>query len=299
MLERSPFGKYAERSSFRWDASQVVDVGRKFSTKAKCYSERNDMKKAVVLFSGGVDSTYLVAKIAQDYDWLILLTYKVPGMINVNFSSRSFEQLQRILGNKLEHRIIDIREFINLKRGGVGQCLKDNVRYKFFYSWCMGCKVAMHLYTIQFCHDNSIDCVLDGSNYYDIHALEQHKDAKDLFASIYQTHGVTILAPYYYDEAVPVLNQNKVISFLRFTGLYKDSTESRVRYLETLGIKIGKGFFSQYRKTQPSCLTSLFFNGVRLLLKGFFKEKSDCSARKQDYLDYISDKFDKGSTRYV
>ena len=249
------------------------------------------MKTGVVLFSGGVDSTYTVARSVKDFDKLILLTYIVPGMVNEKLSSRSFSQLQKVCGDRLEHRIIDIKDFVNSQRGGALQCLQDNFKYKFLYSWCLGCKVAMHLYTIKFCKEHGIDCVLEGSNFYDAHALEQHKDVKGLLAEIYKTYGITLTAPYYYDESVHVLNANKIVAFLRFTGLYKDSTESRVKYLKKLGIDMGRGVFSQYRSTQPSCLMSLVFNAMRLPLKLIFKEQGGCCTLKYGYLNYISDKF--------
>ena len=249
------------------------------------------MKKAVVLFSGGVDSTYTVARIAENFDKLVLITYKVPGMINVDFSSRSFLQLKRIFGDKLTHEIIDIKEYVQTKRGGVAQCFRDNLKYKFLYSWCMGCKVSMHLHTMQFCKDNGIDVVIEGSNYYDAHALEQQKDVKGLLADIYKTYGITIITPYYYDESIHSFHNNPLINILRFSGLYKDATESRIKYLKNLGIDLGKGFFSHYRSTQPSCLMSLFFNGVRLPLKLIFREQGGCCILNYGYLNYISDKF--------
>jgi cysteine desulfurase len=249
------------------------------------------MKTAVVLFSGGVDSTYTVARSANDFDKLVLITYKVPGMINVNFSSRSFLQLKKIFGDKLTHEIIDITEQVQTKRGGGVQCFRDNFKYKFLYSWCMGCKVSMHLHTIQLCKDNGIAFVIEGSNYYDANALEQRKDAKSLLADIYKTYGITIITPYYYDESVHSFHNNPLIDALRFFGLYKDATESRIKYLKSLGIDLGKGFFSQYRSTQPSCFMSLFFNGLRLSLKLIFREQGGCCTLNYGYLNYISDKF--------
>ncbi len=249
------------------------------------------MNTAVVLFSGGVDSTYTVVKSVDKYDKLVLITYLVPGMINEKFSSRSFLQLQRIYGHKLEHHIIDIRKFITSSRGGPLRCVLDNLKYKFLYSWCLGCKCAMHMYTIKYCKAQGIDCVLDGSNFYDSHALEQHKDVKGLLAEIYKTYGIMIVAPNYYDESVHSLNNNKIISLLRFIGLYKDSTENRVVFLKSLGIELGKGLYSQYRSTQPSCLMSLVFNLLRLPLKVIFKEQGGCCTLKYGYLNYISDKF--------
>ena len=114
------------------------------------------MKTGVVLFSGGIDSTYIVVKCARDFGRLILLTYKTPGMVRVKMSKKSSKQLIRLFGDKIVHNIIDISDFVHSIRGGAFQCIKDNLKYGFFYSWCLGCKIGMHLYTIDFCRKNNI-----------------------------------------------------------------------------------------------------------------------------------------------
>jgi PP-loop superfamily ATP-utilizing enzyme len=160
------------------------------------------MKQGILMFSGGVDSTYTVLKIAKDFDKLILLTYKTPGMINVNFSKRSYRQLKKIFGKKISNKIIDIGNFVYFLRGGILKCVQDNLKYKFYYSWCLGCKLAMHLYTISYCKKNNIKVVLDGSNAYDLHALEQHQDVKEAFHNIYQENGINFRSPFYHEKGI-------------------------------------------------------------------------------------------------
>ena len=81
---------------------------------------------AVVVFSGGVDSTYIVARIAGQYDHLTLLTYRTPGMANVKFSKRSSSQLIDLFGDRIDHRIVDIRPFVKKVRGGAMRCMTAN-----------------------------------------------------------------------------------------------------------------------------------------------------------------------------
>ena len=93
---------------------------------------------------------------AATHDRLLLVTYRVPGMINVRFSERSAAQLRSTFGDKVEHRIIDIRGFVHEVRGGALRCVTDNLHYGFYYSWCLGCKLSMHLTTIDVCRRRGI-----------------------------------------------------------------------------------------------------------------------------------------------
>ena len=247
------------------------------------------MRTALVLFSGGIDSTYITTKTAEQFDKLILMTYRVPGMLGVERSRKMVEQLDRIFPGKLEHRIIDIRDFVNDRRGGVLDCIKDNVQYKFFYSWCMGCKVSMHLFTMDYCQEHGIGVVMDGSNFYDAHALEQHKSVKDLLSEVYRSRGVEFVTPHYFEAGVSS-DQRPDLEFLRALTLHKDSTEHRAAHLRKLKIDLGFSVGSQYRSNQPSCVTSVFFNAARIPLKAVFGEEEGCCFMSHGYLNYIADK---------
>ena len=70
-------------------------------------------KKAVILFSGGIDSSYLVLKTADEFEKVILLTYRVPTMVNVAATRKVADKLRDLIGHdKIEHTIVDIRGFI-------------------------------------------------------------------------------------------------------------------------------------------------------------------------------------------
>ena len=91
-----------------------------------------DKKKAVVLFSGGVDSTYIASKLINKFDEIRLITYCVPGMINVERSKISAAQLVKLYDNKISHEIIDLKEYVTSLRGGITTCIKDNFKYHFY-----------------------------------------------------------------------------------------------------------------------------------------------------------------------
>ena len=236
--------------------------------------------------SGGIDSTYIVIKVISEYDRLILITYKTPGMFRTEQSKKSAGQLKKLYGGKIIHHILDIREYTERVRGGILQCLKDNAEYKFFYSWCLGCKLSMHLFTAEFCKKNNIRRVLDGSSCYDEHALEQHEEVKEVFKKIYEKNGIEYDSPFYHEKGL-TRSKSRLKALLRNFSLFKDSTGFRVNHLKSLGIVIGKGLMSQYRSNQPSCYTSLFFNCPRALLTLLFDEK------KGKYLDYLHDKYSR------
>ena len=244
----------------------------------------NINKQAIVLFSGGIDSTYMVTQCAGDYEKLACITYKTPGMLNVGFSAINAGKLRKIFGEKITHEIIDISAVVLETRGGVADCLRDNLKYGYFYSWCLGCKLSMLLATIKYCKDRGINTVLDGSNKYDEHALEQQKPVKDLFASFYNSEGIEYLSPCYYDRDL-VIPSDKLTAVRRHIGIYRDTTEKRRALLEKMGFNFGMGVGAQYRKTQPSCVPSLFFNGARVLLKTLKKEKT------KNYRAYLNDKY--------
>ncbi len=241
------------------------------------------MNRAVVLFSGGIDSAYLALKSAPLYDELILNTYLVPGMINVKFSKKAARQLAALFGKKITHNIIDIRRFVYSIKGNAWGCLRDNLKYGFYCSWCLGCRLAMHLYTISFCKENGIRDVLEGSNLYDSESLAQNEDVINAIRKIYEEEGVELKTPFYYEENTAI-SKSRLLSLMRRIRAYKDSTAARVVFLKKNGINPGRGFYSTYRSTQPSCLTSVCFNAPKALLVNFRKED------REGYLKYIFDK---------
>ena len=246
-----------------------------------------DHKCAVVLFSGGVDSVYVATKIAQRYDRIALNTYRVPGMVWTERSVGSARQLEKLYPGKIEHNIIDIRDRILRMRGGARQCLRDNFSYHFFYAWCLGCKLGMHLATRDFCLAGGTTHVFDGSNAYDVHSLEQHEDAKEVFnEEVYEAHGLVFESPNYYEDGLSteMTTYEKLLAHL---VIYMPSHNPRAAHIASLGIDMGSKVGHQYRRCQPSCTTSLAFNGTRLFYKALLGEKP------KGYLRYIRDKIER------
>ncbi len=239
------------------------------------------------MFSGGIDSTYTAEKLSPLFDKIILNTYKTPGMKNVKASKKSFQQIKKKHGEKVIHNIIDISNFTNSIRRGILECIADNFKYRFFYSWCLGCKLSMHLYTINFCTQNNIKFVVDGSNYYDLHALEQKTKIKQFFEKIYKDNSITFIAPFYLEKNV-VVSKGFVKKILKHLRILQDNQKIRLNYLHKKGINMGAGILGQHRTIQPSCTISLFFNIPRLFFKFFLKheEKKGLAFLKQKLLNF-------------
>ncbi len=248
------------------------------------------MNSAIVLFSGGIDSSYTVMRSSDKYSHLILVTYRTPGMINLTLAEKTAGRIKKILGNKIEHRVIDIRKSIKKNRGNILDCLKANLKYRFFYSWCLGCKLGMHLYTIELCRQEGISTVLDGSSVNDAHALEQNRECENFFTQLYTVNGINFFSPFY-DEPCPANSSSTYMRLLCKTGLYKASTAARAEYLHKAGLATGPALISQYRTTQPSCVISLLFNIPRIFLKTIYKEKKD------RYLAYLKELADKNKKK--
>ena len=241
----------------------------------------------VVLFSGGVDSVYVVTRIAHRFERIILNTYRVPGMVWTERSRSSAQQLSRLYAGKIEHNILDITDQITRMRGGVRGCLKDNIKYRFFYAWCLGCKLGMHLFTRDFCLQHGVSSLFDGSNAYDVHSLEQHEDAKEVFNDkVYKPHGLQFESPNYYEDGLST-EMTPYEKLLAHLVIYKPSHTPRAAHIASLGIQMGGKVGHQYRHCQPSCTTSLAFNSTRLLYKAFIGEKP------KGYLRYIEDKIQR------
>ena len=115
-------------------------------------SENTGVKKALVLYSGGLDSTFVAALAAPELDKVHLLTYQVPTMYGVGRTLIHLEELRRLYGpEKIEHDMVDLRPLILLIRGGFFGIVRDCVRYRFAKPVCVGCKIVMHLSTIRHC----------------------------------------------------------------------------------------------------------------------------------------------------
>jgi 7-cyano-7-deazaguanine synthase in queuosine biosynthesis len=228
--------------------------------------KRENMKEILIHYSGGMDSSYLVAKLQDQYDRIHLVTFLVPYDTLANQTLPQVKELQKICDHaELTHQFISVKDNVLKVRGGLSQCERDNKSCGFAYSWCLGCKLTMHASMIVLAKRMNIKEVADGSQSNDIHAREQHEDTLNFVRAMYAEYGIEYSNPIYRDYA-PV----DAPTFFRRIELVDDSKTAR-DYLKDKGFKLPSRFFGQHRTNQPFCPVALCLNIARL----FRREKED------------------------
>lgn len=233
------------------------------------------MKNIAIHYSGGIDSTYLVYKINEQYDNIHLVTFLVPFDLLHHQTLKPLSELKKICRNKnILHQFININKNILHVRGGIIKCEQDNKKHQFAYSWCLGCKLVMHASMIIYCRKHGISEVADGSQANDLHATEQHPGTLKLISQLYSEFEIAYSNPIYNDY-----DQVKAPIFLRRIEFVDDSKKGR-EVLRQQGFKLPIRFIGQHRTNQPFCAMALLLNILRL----FRPEK------KQSITSYFNDK---------
>ena len=119
---------------------------------------------AIVLFSGGTDSTLTAAMYAKKYDKVHLITYDRFGIFEVENSRNNAKKLQDKYGqDKFVHKIIKFDKIF--KKVAYQKYVKNILKHGFMnLSTCGLCKLSMHVMTVVYCLENDIKIVADGAN---------------------------------------------------------------------------------------------------------------------------------------
>jgi hypothetical protein len=151
--------------------------------------------EAVVLYSGGSDSTLSVALIQEQYRKVHLVTYKRFGLWSIENTGRYVETLKERFGrDKFQHQIINIdRVFKYLSY----ESYCSNLRKHGFFllSTCGFCKLAMHVRTVVYCLENNVGHVCDGANKgMDIYPA-QMEPVLEMIKGMYEAFGIHYYTP--------------------------------------------------------------------------------------------------------
>ena len=121
-------------------------------------------ENAVLLFSGGSDSTAAAALLARKFDTVHLVTYSRLGIGDVTKSEKNFRRLAEHFGeNRMVHHLIDIERLY--RHIAYKQYMRNLMRHGYFMlSTCGFCKLAMHLRTILVALEVGSHSVSDGAN---------------------------------------------------------------------------------------------------------------------------------------
>ena len=153
-----------------------------------------DNRELVLLFSGGIDSTYTAILMTKGYKKIRLITYDRYGFINTENSRSAVRLLKdKFSESKFSHEIINIDWFF--KMVSYQNYIQGLLKYKFFVLLTCGlCKLAMHWRTIIYCIDNNIKFVCDGSNQEMIDP-SQDKEVIGKMQELYNEFGIKYFNP--------------------------------------------------------------------------------------------------------
>jgi hypothetical protein len=213
-------------------------------------------RTALVLFSGGSDCTLAAAQVAQsgEFDEIVLMTYEVPvscldGNSKKNipalqkaFPSVAFTHAMKPVGNIID-KVISKRKLSFVLKHGLIEA-----------SFCLHCRLGMHVCTIMYCLDNGIKAVFDGSNITMALWVDQTREGIEMVDRLYAAFGITIAHPVFYYGGDDLFN---LVRFLSPEDKERATNKSTSSQLHEMGIversDHKSDLIASYR-AQPVCL---------------------------------------------
>ena len=266
-------------------------------------------KQAVILYSGGTDSTCVVFMKANEYETIHLLSYERFGIFNVKNIETNVNKLKKVFGkNKFVVKRINVDKIYKLVV--YENYFLNLFKYKFFnLAVCALCKLAMHIRTVIYCIENNIDTVFDGANKYAV-TTDQSEDIISAIKNLYSDFNISYSAPVYKMFAPKERNwldkisdskeevQNTTGTFLKEKGFFETdnvkgtSTDKKMQarcfqqFLSNIALKyyyIDKYGNDKYKET----LKEFYDSKVKrfgIYLKDYFKNKE--KSKLYSYIKY-------------
>ncbi|MFA7074257.1 MAG: hypothetical protein WC234_03605 [Endomicrobiaceae bacterium] len=249
-------------------------------------------KEAVILYSGGTDSTCTVFFKAEEFDKIHLISYKRFGIFSAGNIDYNVLRLQDIFGkDKFVRKVINIDKIYKLVV--YDDYLKNLFKFGFFnLAVCGQCKMAMHIRTILYCIDNKINIVFDGANK-DAGsgiAADQTKEVIDVITSLYKAFDISYSSPVY------EMNGPKNLTWQAKFGLIKNEETKDVKTTGTFLKQ--KGFFDSDnvkgsridKKMQARCFQQFLSN---MALNSYYIERYGIEKYKKTLRDFFEAKSQK------
>ena len=152
-------------------------------------------EEAVLLFSGGRDSSLAAVRLIDMGYEIHLLTFDngaIEGIARSNLRLAEFSE-------KIKRKIIT-RKIINCKDLFKKIALFDIEKdFDYFKTnlVCMGCKMAMHTISLNYCIKNDIKVIADGYTYYQREWPEQMPKAIEEIRKFHSKYGIQYISPVY------------------------------------------------------------------------------------------------------
>ena len=183
-----------------------------------------------LMFSGGVDSTVAAMHLADRFDQVYLLTFDNGyGTYGFDRTRRRAAELMLRYPGVFEHTVTSIRSRFECL--ALDSLKEDYLRHRSAFSWCLGCKLAMHVESVIFDQRHDITRHTDGSSGDSPEMVEQIPEVLSAIQGFYQNHGVHF-APTDFDMA----------------------RDAKRALLKEKGFKMGIPIRDRYLRIQPSCI---------------------------------------------
>jgi hypothetical protein len=223
--------------------------------------------EAAVLYSGGSDSTLTASYMLENFKRVHLLTYHSSVISNPENAGFNVKNLGMKYGKEnIVHRIMDINPIF--KKIYLNSLSEDVFRYGLLaLGACAPCKFSMHIRTIQYCLQNGVKYISDGSNsFFGMMVANEMIEVLKKLKAFYRSFGLNfIVNPYY-------------------SGTEADNELFRKGIVDRPGLR---SEFFHYRKTQAKCPMGMYFIVAG---KTYYVARHGVKKLKQASLKYYLDK---------
>jgi 7-cyano-7-deazaguanine synthase in queuosine biosynthesis len=154
---------------------------------------------AVVLYSGGADSTMTAFLVGKQHLPLHLVSFKHRYMSQTDKSSVNVKRLRAIFGeDSVIHTWIDMDPLWRVLTSAKYSTFKEWGLFNIVIKSCVSCKAAMHLSTLNYCEQHQIKLVADGAHPSGAHLFpEQSREGIEFMHGFYESHGIGYQNPVY------------------------------------------------------------------------------------------------------
>jgi hypothetical protein len=226
-----------------------------------------DKKKALVLFSGGSDSTYCAAHLAEQCSEIHLLTYDRISFVGSKANTeKNYDRLCRIYG-----RHIFVRKVVSIEKLHQRICFENYLQIalkaKLAVTALTFSKLAMHWFSCLYCVKNGIEIVADGAvPYMNIYPDQNKIIALDQLREFYAAFRIDYQNPAYevWDTIEERLFDKGITDQPEIRGTAKDT---QVTYAEQVIFAFFlKYYVKRYGMTQyEKIMADLYADRLRLI----------------------------------
>lgn len=155
---------------------------------------------AVVLYSGGTDSTFNAVQTLEQYEKVVLMTYERDGLYWIHGDGGLLDAIDRVAkvygADRVKAERIDISD--KYKQVMYSDYIKSLVKHGFHnLQTCGMCKIAMDWATIEYCLKNDIKHVFWGNGREMASDPSQNEYVQTMTTKLYATFGIIKETPGY------------------------------------------------------------------------------------------------------